>query len=160
MRLYANHGGLHRHAMEGINSRMDPLQAAVLSVKCKHLFRWTEERIAHAHQYLSLLSEIPEIIPPEIRSGTRHTFHQFVIRTKRRDELHSFLSRNGVQTLIHYPVSLPNLPAYARFGLKPSDFPEATKCQNEVLSLPIYPELKEEQIASVAEKMKNFFKRA
>jgi dTDP-4-amino-4,6-dideoxygalactose transaminase len=158
MRLFANHGGPHRHLLEGINSRLDPLQAAMLSVKCFHLQRWTEKRIEHAAHYFEMLKYVNEIVLPEVRMNTTHTFHQFVIRSTHRDQLKEFLSDNGIQTMIHYPVALHNLPAYKHLGLKPGDFPEATRCQEQVLSLPVYPELLPEQISYVCENIITFFK--
>ena len=156
-RLYANHGGLHQHAMEGINSRLDPLQAAMLEVKCRHLPRWTEQRIANAKLYSELLGKVDQVTLPAVRRGTLHTFHQYVIRVAQRNELMEFLSRQRIQTMIHYPTSLPNLPAFRHLHHSIKDFPVASRSQDEVLSLPIHPELSHEQIIYVCEMIREFY---
>jgi dTDP-4-amino-4,6-dideoxygalactose transaminase len=158
MRLYANHGGLDQHLMEGINSRMDPMQAAILTVKCKHISKWTESRIFNAKVYSNLLADVPQIILPEVRSGTVHTFHQFIIRAQRRDELKYFLAGRGIHTLVHYSKALHNLPAYAYLNHREKDFPTANQLPQEVLSLPVYPELTQDQIVYVCESVKLFYK--
>ncbi len=158
-RLYANHGGLSDHAIEGVNSRLDTLQAALLAIKCRHLSRWTEQRIAHAGLYNELLREVDQIVLPITRQDTRHTFHQYVIRTPRRDELKNYLAMQGIQTMIHYPKALPNLPAYRYLNHAQADFPQASRCQEEVLSLPVHPELSHIHITYVCEKIKQFYKR-
>jgi dTDP-4-amino-4,6-dideoxygalactose transaminase len=152
-RMYSHHGSLkkHQHRMEGINSRLDGLQAAILQVKMPHLAGWTEKRIQWAALYHERLSGIPDIILPEQRPGTKHTWHLYVIRSRRRKELATHLTKNGIETAIHYPVALPNLSVYSYLGYKPSDFPVATRLQDEILSLPMYPELTEEMITYVAE---------
>ena len=159
MRRFANHGGLNQHHAEGINSRLDTLQAAILSVKLSHLKKWTEARIKNASYYFSRMATVPEIILPEVRTGTIHTFHQFVIRTLHRDKLKDFLAEQGIQTLVHYPEALHNLKAYDHLGHSEQDFPIATQCQQQVLSLPIYPELSSEQIYRVCDEVENFFKK-
>lgn len=158
VRMFANHGALvkHQHEMEGINSRMDTLQAAILSCKADHILQWTEMRIANAALYTRLLHGTPEIVLPEVRPDTVHTFHLYVIRTPRRDELKNFLHDRGIQTAIHYPTALPNLPAYKYLGLSRSDFPVASKYEKEILSLPMYPELSEDQIGYVCKSIQEF----
>ena len=158
-RMYANHGALkkHHHIVEGINSRMDGLQAAILSAKLPHILNWTEKRIANAAKYDEQLSEIDEIVLPKVRPGTKHTFHLYVIRAKRRDELMDFLKAAGVETFIHYPTALPNLPAYAYLGKQNGHFPVASGYQSQILSLPMYPELTDEQITYIAQKIKEFY---
>ncbi len=158
-RMYANHGALKKphHQMEGVNSRMDGLQAAILSAKLPYILEWTEKRIAHAATYNKALEGIPEIVLPAVRPGTKHTFHLYVIRAQQRDGLLAHLNANGIETSIHYPVSLPNLPCYQYLGHKPADFPVATRLQNEILSLPIYPEITGEMIDYVAATIRNFY---
>ena len=160
IRRLANHGGLSKdeHLMEGINSRLDVLQAAFLSVKLRHLNKWTDQRIKNASLYYSLLKDVEGIGLPHVRPDTKHSFHLFVIKTKRRNELKSFLERNGIQTLIHYPTALPFEPAYSHLGHSREDFPVALELSQEVLSLPIYPELSAEQIVYVCEKIKDFYR--
>lgn len=158
-RMFANHGALkkHHHMIEGINSRMDGLQAAVLNVKLNHILKWTDKRIENANMYDHFLSDIDEIILPKVRPSSKHTFHLYVIRCKKRDKLSTYLDENGISTSIHYPTILPNLPAYDYLGYKYEDFPVASAYQNEILSLPMYPELKKEQIEYVALKIKGFY---
>ncbi|MBN9379446.1 MAG: DegT/DnrJ/EryC1/StrS family aminotransferase [Chitinophagaceae bacterium] len=158
-RMYANHGALKKpdHRMEGINSRLDTIQAAILSAKLPNILRWTDARIKNAGIYDSCLKDIPRICLPKVRPASRHSFHLYVIRADRRDELMAFLKEQGVETAIHYPVALPNLPAYKYLGYAPSDFPVATRLQSEILSLPMYPELSESSIGYIAEKIKLFY---
>jgi dTDP-4-amino-4,6-dideoxygalactose transaminase len=160
IRMYANHGSLkkHEHQMEGINSRLDSIQAAILSVKADYILDWTQKRIEHAKKYSELLKDVTAVVTPTTRENTRHTFHLYVIRTNKRDELKKYLEQHSIQTAIHYPRILPNLPAYAYLGHKPHDFPVAYKFQNEILSLPMYPELTDVHIEYVCEKIRLFFK--
>ncbi len=158
-RMYANHGSLkkHEHQIEGINSRLDSLQASILSAKCPHILKWTDQRIINAKTYDSLLKGIKEIVYPKVRSHTKHTFHLYVIRTKKRNELKAFLEESGIQTAIHYPQALPNLKAYGYLGHSKSDFPVASQYQDEILSLPMYPELSNASITFVCQKIDEFF---
>jgi dTDP-4-amino-4,6-dideoxygalactose transaminase len=159
IRLFANHGSLekHIHEIEGINSRLDALQAAVLSVKLNHIDEWNKARHAHALAYNAHLADIPEVRCPKLRDGSFHIFHVYAIRVPRRDELAAFLKSKGIATGIHYPVALPFMPAYAYLGHKPADFPVAYQCMGEILSLPMFPELTDEQIAYVAGAIREFF---
>lgn len=158
-RLFANHGGLQQHDMEGINSRLDPLQAAMLTVKARYLTRWTEQRIVNAKLYTELLAKVEQITLPATRQDTKHTFHQYVARVAQRNELRIFLSHHGIQTMIHYPTAIPNLPAFRYLNHSRDDFPVASRCQEEVLSLPIHPGLSQNQIAYVCEKIKKFYQK-
>lgn len=161
MRRFGNHGALGKddHAIEGINSRMDSIQASVLLLKLKFLRRWNAQRVAHARLYHELLSGVREVTCPFVRPDTEHTFHIFAIRVERRDALKEFLGQKGIQTIIHYPKSLPNLPAYRRLGHTPHDFPVASRLEQELLSLPIYPELREDEIHYIAGNIKAFYLR-
>ncbi len=158
--MYANHGALkkHHHLVEGINSRMDGLQAAILSAKLPHILRWTEARIKKAAMYKKFLADVIEIKLPAVRPDSVHSWHLFVIRTTHRDALMTFLKEHQVETAIHYPTALPNLPAYAYLGKKPADFPVASEMQDQILSLPLYPELTEEQVVFITDRIKEFFK--
>lgn len=158
-RMYANHGALskHKHEMEGINSRMDGLQAAVLTAKLPFVLQWTEQRIKNAALYDQHLAGINEIQTPRVRPAGKHTYHLYVIKAQRRDELMAYLKEKGIETAIHYPTPLPNLPAYAYLGTKPSDFPVATALQAQILSLPMYPELEEKQIEYIAQAIRAFY---
>ncbi|MDE3250402.1 MAG: DegT/DnrJ/EryC1/StrS family aminotransferase [Bacteroidota bacterium] len=160
-RMFATHGALkkHNHLIEGINSRLDGLQAAILSVKLRHIEEWTKLRIENAALYDQYLAGIPQIAIPKVRPGTVHTFHLYVIKAEQRDALAAFLKEEGIETFIHYPVPLPAMPAYQYLGYTPDDFPVTTALQPQILSLPIYPELTESQIAFVAESIRNFYKK-
>jgi dTDP-4-amino-4,6-dideoxygalactose transaminase len=157
-RMYAQHGALkkHHHIIEGINSRLDGLQAAILSAKLSHLSEWTKKRIQNAALYGKYLSGIEGICLPIQRPDTKHTWHLYVIRTKQRDKLALWLAECEIETAVHYPTALPNLPAYKYLGYKPEDFPVASTLQDEILSLPMFPELTEEMISHVADSIKKF----
>ena len=159
IRMYSNHGALkkHNHQIEGINSRLDGLQAAILSVKLPHILNWTAKRIANAKRYNELLASCEEITCPVIRDNTKHTFHLYVIRTDRRDELKTYLNEKGIATAIHYPTALPFMPAYEYLGGTVEEFPIAHAYQNKILSLPMCPELSDDQIRYVAETVHAFF---
>jgi dTDP-4-amino-4,6-dideoxygalactose transaminase len=159
MKRFANHGALDKddHLIEGMNSRMDTLQAAVLLGKLPHLSNWNDQRIKHADRYKENLSGIDEVILPEVRPYCKHTFHLFVIRAKQRNNLKEYLSEAGIQTIIHYPKALHNVPAYQHFHHQPEDFPISNLLQDEVLSLPVHPALKNEEIDYVCTKIKEFY---
>ncbi|GAB1397071.1 DegT/DnrJ/EryC1/StrS family aminotransferase [Saprospiraceae bacterium] len=158
-RMYANHGALkkHHHIMEGINSRMDGIQAAILTTKLPYILQWTEARIRNAARYGEVLKGIPQIVLPKVRENTKHTFHLYVIQAEKRDALAEYLKENGIETAIHYPTALPSLPCYAYLGKAAEDYPVATAFQSKILSLPMYPELTEEQIKYVADNIKRFY---
>jgi dTDP-4-amino-4,6-dideoxygalactose transaminase len=149
-RLYANMGGLGTHKVEGINSRMDTLQAAILLAKLPHLPAWNGARIRLSQRYGELLADSGLALPP-VREGGSHTFHRYVVRSRQRNLLKAYLEEKGIGTAIHYPTLLPLLPAYAQLGHGVEDFPVAAEYQQEILSLPLYPELGEEQLGYVAE---------
>jgi dTDP-4-amino-4,6-dideoxygalactose transaminase len=159
-RMFANHGSLrkHQHDMEGINSRMDGIQAAILSVKLRYIDEWNLARNKNALVYNRLLSGIDQIQTPKSREKSFHIFHLYVVRSEKRDELANSLKSKGIDTGIHYPTALPFMPAYGYLGHKPSDFPIAYKIQNEILSLPMFPELDYEQINYVVGSIKEFLK--
>ena len=155
---FARHGGLVKgsHEIEGINSRLDGLQAAILNVKLPHLADWTKKRQAVADAYLNQLSGIGDLILPQIDARASHVWHLFVIRTKQRDSLKTYLAENGIQTVINYPVALPFLDAYAHMGNRTEDFPRAYQHQGEILSLPVFPDMTTDQIIYTTTKLKNF----
>lgn len=157
-RMIAQHGQSgqkHTHLIEGRNSRMDGIQAAILDVKLKYLDQWTSLRISHADKYTELLRDLP-ITLPMAKSEYKHVFHLYVIRTKSRLELMEFLKEKGVSTAIQYPTALPFLDAYQSFGHSEDDFPVANVVQNEVMSLPMFPELKDEEIEIITRAIKDF----
>lgn len=159
-RMIARHGQekRHQHKVHGRNSRLDALQAAILSVKIKYLEEWTEQRIQHAQQYQEQLADISEIQLPTARPDCRHVYHTYVIRTDRRDALKEHLAKQQIQSAVYYPKALPFQPCYQEYNPQPADFPVVQKYQNEVLSLPMYPELTEEAIHRVSLAVKDFFK--
>lgn len=158
-RMYANHGALvkHQHLMEGVNSRLDGLQAALLTAKLAHIAKWTRARQLVAAKYDSLLENVGDIRVPRSRAGASNVYHLYVIRTARRDELKAYLSQNDIETAIHYPTALPFLPAYQYFGASREAFPWAAHLPSQILSLPMYPELSDEQIQFVVSKIRAFF---
>jgi dTDP-4-amino-4,6-dideoxygalactose transaminase len=158
MARYARHGALgkHDHEIEGINSRLDGLQAAVLSVKLGHLASWTKARQSIASAYGRELESISEIARPVTATDRLHVYHLYVIRHDDRDGLANHLKARGVHTGIHYPVALPFLKAYAHLGHRPEDFPNAFHNQSRILSLPIYPEMTDAQRAHIVGSISDF----
>lgn len=156
---FARHGGLVKgsHEIEGINSRLDGLQAAILNVKMPHLADWTKKRQAVADAYLRQLAGVGDLILPQIDERASHVWHLFVIRTKRRDALKAYLADNNIQTVINYPVALPFLEAYAHQNNSIEDFPTAHGHQNDILSLPIFPDMTDDQITYVVSSVASFF---
>jgi dTDP-4-amino-4,6-dideoxygalactose transaminase len=156
-RMFANHGRTKKydHDFEGVNSRLDGLQAAVLSVKLRHIERWTESRRRIAYRYNQLLQGTGLAVPQE-RAEVRAVYHLYVVRVPaaKRARLQDQLAEKGVNTGIHYPIALPYLNAYKSLGHTERDFPESFKASNEILSLPIYPELSDEQVAYIAAQVK------
>jgi dTDP-4-amino-4,6-dideoxygalactose transaminase len=157
-RMISQHGqqGKHNHLMEGRNSRLDGLQAAILLAKLPHLDKWTEARIAAAKKYNNLLRNAGVILPPT-RANARHVFHLYVIRTEDRDRLQQALTDAGIETAIHYPTALPFLPCYQHRDLNPGDFPVAHCYQKSILSLPLFPELADDAIDHVCATIKKYF---
>jgi dTDP-4-amino-4,6-dideoxygalactose transaminase len=161
MAMFARHGGLTKgdHQIEGINSRLDGLQAALLSVKLPHLAEWTRRRQEIAAEYTHRLSEIPGVIVPIAAEDQQHVWHLYVIRHECRDELRRHLDSRGIQTALNYPVALPFLPAYGYLGHRPADFPNAHYNQSRILSLPIFPEMTQSQIDGILSAIDSFGKR-
>jgi len=139
------------HSSIGYNFRMEGLQGAILNAKLKHLDEWNKARRKNAKLYDELLSSV---ITPKDNLG--HVYHLYVIRHKEREGLQKYLNSKGIMTGMHYPVPIHLQPAYAHFGYKEGDFPVAEKCAKEILSLPMCPELSEEEIIYVANKIKEF----
>jgi dTDP-4-amino-4,6-dideoxygalactose transaminase len=160
-RIYASHGAptKHNHIMEGINSRLDTIQAAILNVKLPHILKWTEDRINVARKYSELLSNIEEIQLPKTRNSSKHSFHVYAIKLSQRDELMDYLKVKGVPTQIHYPFAMPFMSAYKSHRQDKSLFQNAKEHQNKELSLPIFPEMSDSQIDYVSNCIKSFFKK-
>lgn len=153
-RMFANHGRLQKynHAFEGVNSRLDGLQAAILDVKLKYLNQWTERRRAIARIYDEALGDVVGI--PYTRPDARHVYHLYVIRSARRDMIMSALADKGIATGIHYPIPLPFLEAYKYLGHTAGDFPVAYGLKDEIMSLPIHGDLTDEQAVYVADSVR------
>src|SRR5882724_5583862 len=160
IRTLRNHGQTAKYfsTEPGWNNRLDELQAAILRVKLRHLSNWQRARQANAAEYTRLLSQIPGVMPPVTPEGFEHVFHQYTIRVERRDALQQFLSERKIGSTVYYPYPLHLQPLYASLGHKPGDFPHSERAAQEVLSLPMYPELRKDQFARVVEAIADFLK--
>lgn len=154
VRMYANHGRIEKynHEFEGFNSRLDGLQAAILDVKLEYLEPWIERRRTIAKIYDEGLKNI--VITPTVKPYARHVYHLYVIRVKGRDKVRDFLAEKGISTGIHYPFPLPFLKAYSYLGYKPEDFPVVYSLKDQILSLPIYADMTDEQLEYVIEQLR------
>jgi dTDP-4-amino-4,6-dideoxygalactose transaminase len=158
LKTLRNHGQATKYVSSepGWNSRLDEVQAAILRVKLRHLTDWQRAREAHAAAYTKLLLGIPGVAPPLVPEGYEHVFHQYTIRVERRDALVQLLNDRKIGSSVYYPVPLHLQPLYASLGHKAGDFPHAEHAAQEVLSLPMFPELRSEQITRVAEAVSGF----
>lgn len=152
-----NYGSFKKYYNEfkGVNSRLDEIQAAFLSVKLKKLDKWTSERIRIATRYLTEMSNKKVILPASGNKGS-HVYHIFPILCDERDRLMSYLNENGIGTLIHYPVPMHLQKAYEELGFNKSDFPLAVKICEMELSIPLYPGMSEDEIDYVIDTINNF----
>lgn len=152
VRLLRDHGRTRKyeHELEGFNCRMDGLQGAILSVKLRHLERWTDLRRRHAARYSSLLQGIASLRTPLEASDSKAVYHIYAIETERRDEIQHFLRSQHIETGIHYPIPLHLQPAYSYLRLGRGSFPVAESLAERMLSLPIFPEMTDSQITRVA----------
>ncbi len=157
LRLLVNHGRTtkYEHMMEGYNYRLDPIQAAVLNAKLPHLLKWTDLRRKHAIFYDNNLPENVQV--PIEEKGAKHVYYMYEIRTKKRDELMQFLKGKGISCGIHYPIPLHLQPAYVNLGFKQGSFPVSETLAKEILSIPIYPELTEDEHAYIVDNINQFF---
>jgi len=158
MAMLARHGGLtkHQHEIEGINSRLDGLQAAILSAKLPHLSQWTRARQNVAAVYDAGLNQVEDVEIPHVAFDRTHVFHLYAVQHPRRDELATYLKENGVQTAVNYPVALPFLEAYSRYGHRPEQFPNAYRQQSRILSLPMFAEITADQQKTVVDLIRAF----
>lgn len=147
----------YRHDLKGYNSRLDTIQASYLTVKLKKLNSWNAKRRKHAKTYKRLLSDLPIVLPRDLGKKFVSNFHLYVIRTKKRDELLHFLKDNKVYCGIHYPIPIYRQKSMKELGYKSGDFPVAEKHAKEYLSLPMFPELKMEEIERVSDLIHKFF---
>jgi len=157
VRALRDHGqaGKHQHATIGWNARMDEIQAAVLSLNLGRLESANAARRAHAQLYDELLSSEPRIIRPVVRAGNRHAYHRYAVRVQDRDGVLERMAARGVNCAVHYPVPIHLQKAYSFLGFGPGSFPVAERCARELLSLPMYPELRPEQIEFVVNSLKD-----
>jgi len=158
IRNLRNHGQTAKYLSSepGWNSRLDEIQAAVLRVKLRHLSEWQLARRTHAAEYNHLLQLVRGIMPPREPEGFQHVYHQYTIRSERRDALRQHLAARKIGSTVYYPYPLHLQPLYAPRGHKPGDFPHAERAAQEVLSLPMYPELQRDQIARVVQAIAEF----
>ena len=138
------------HTLRGFNYRMDGIQGAILDVKLRHLDKWTEARARHAAAYARRLADV-DAIAPRVREGSTHVYQVYAVRLARRDAVRASLAEAGVQTGVHYPIPLHLQPAYRDLGYVRGDFPVAERLADEVLSLPMFPELTDAQIDTVTD---------
>jgi dTDP-4-amino-4,6-dideoxygalactose transaminase len=157
-RKFANHGraAKYNHEFEGFNSRMDGIQGAILNVKMKYIENWTEKRRRNAYLYNELLKG--HVVTPVELDDVRAVYHLYVVRVEagKRDAFQAFLKENGVETGIHYPIALPYLQAYSYLNHGESDFPLSLKYSKEIVSLPMCPQMTEEQVRYTAEVVAKF----
>lgn len=147
LRNYGSHKKYH-NLYKGHNSRLDEMQAAFLDIKLRYLDEWNKDRNRIAKIYLENIKNL-KIVLPKVQNNCEHVWHLFVIRTKNRDELQTYLKEKGIETLIHYPIPMHLQPAYEDLGFSKGEFPLAEKIADEVLSLPMWPGMKNEEVRYV-----------
>jgi len=162
IRMIRDHGQAkkYHHDMEGYNGRLDAIQAGLLGIKLKSLPEWNEKRRRNVALYSKLISLLPapcSVIPSFVPEWARPVYHLYIARVQKREELQKYLQDNGIGTGLHYPVPVHLQKAYAGKGYKEGDFPITEKVSKEILSLPMFPELTEEQIKYVVETIRKFY---
>jgi dTDP-4-amino-4,6-dideoxygalactose transaminase len=157
--MLRNYGSVEKYYNEirGINSRLDEMQAAVLSVKLRHLDTWNKERAKLADNYHKMLKGVGDLILPAVALYATSVYHIYAIRTLKRDELQEYLKQHGIGSLVHYPVPPHIQPAYKDYRFKPGDFPLAEIIAKTTLSLPLYPGLTEDEQLYIVEKICAYF---
>jgi len=148
------------HEVAGVNSRLDELQAAILRVKLRHLDNWNAQRRAIAAQYTAELEGVGDITLPATPEGSVPVYHLYVIRTAQREALIDYLKQRGITCLVHYPIPPHVQGAYANLSIPPDSLPAATRAANECLSLPIWPQMKPSDVATVVQHIRAFFDQA
>lgn len=158
--MLRDHGSVqkYRHEIEGMNSRLDTLQAAILRVKLHHVDHWNRQRQEWAALYNDLLAEVKGVVRPTVREGCTHVYHLYVIRTTVRDQLREHLEEQGILTGIHYPIPLHLQPAYGYLGIGEGSYPVTEQAAAEIVSLPMYPELSRQEVEAVAQEIKGFLR--
>jgi len=160
LRTLRNHGQTAKYLSSepGWNSRLDEIQATILRVKLRHLADWRRARRSHAAEYTRLLQQVPGVMPPHEPQDCEHVYHQYTIRSERRDVLQQHLATRKIGSTVYYPYPLHLQPLYAHLGHMRGDFPHAERAAQEILSLPMYPELRKDQIARVVDAIADFVK--
>ena len=158
VRMLRDHGQARKyyHSMEGYNGRLDAIQAGILRVKLRYVHEWNQKRRQQAYHYNELLGRTEGFTIPYEAPWARAVYHLYIIRTQRRDELQKYLAENSIATGLHYPLPLHFQKAYENLGHKAGDFPVTERVAPEILSLPVYPELKPEQQEAIAHNIKAF----
>ena len=159
LRLFRNHGEYQKskHQIIGFNTRLDGIQASMLNIKLKYIDGWNEKRRIAADHYSSLLKNCTFVELPKVMEYNKHTYHLFVIKAQKRNDLIAYLSKNNIGTGIHYPIALPSLSVYKNEGFTEDEFPNAISNQELILSLPIYPSISYQQIKFVCDKIIEFY---
>jgi dTDP-4-amino-4,6-dideoxygalactose transaminase len=159
VRMIRDHGSevRYHHDLIGLNARLDEIQALVLRTKLPHLNEWNTLRRQHAEQYNNLLKNTKTLTPIE-HADNHHIYHLYVVRTPKRDDLQAFLKERGVFTGIHYPIPCHLQHALAYLGYKPGDFPVTESVVNQIISLPMFAELTEDQISFITDQVIEFYK--
>lgn len=158
VKMIANHGSKERYVHEilGVNSRLDALQAAILRVKLKYIDEWNSKRIQNARKYSEALKDLPNVTLPTFKNYSKHIFHQYTLRLNNRDGLQKFLKERNVPSMIYYPIPLHLQPAFKGFAEEGS-LPIAEKLAKEVISLPMHPDLTDEEINFITNSIKEFY---
>lgn len=158
-KMLRNYGQKNRyqHEIVGVNSRLSEIQAAILNVKIKYLNQWNKTRINIAQKYIRQLKDCPIGFQEFSQQRQNHVYHLMVIRSHKRDELKNYLTENGIETLIHYPLPIYFQKAYQYLKIKKGTCPVAEETATKILSLPIYPYLKNEEIETITKKIRRFF---
>jgi dTDP-4-amino-4,6-dideoxygalactose transaminase len=159
MKMFANHGAIerHNHIIEGMNSRLDTIQAAILNVKLNHILDWTKKRRENASLYTELLGKIPQVELPKIRANSKHSFHLYVIKVRERNELIEHLDKHNIASSIHYPTILPDQKCYESLINQNPDFEKSREDSAKILSLPMCSDLNSEEITFIANTIKQFY---
>lgn len=152
-------GKAYEYDLEGSTLRMDEIQAAILRVKLPHLEEWTERRRKAAAWYTEGLAGVPVVLPPTPPAGYSQSYYVYTIRCEHRDELQAYLKEKGIGSAVYYPVPLYKQPAYAHLGFKAEDYPQAEKAAKEVLSIPMFPEITQEQVNRVCDAIRDFYEK-
>ena len=158
VRMLRDHGRVRKYVHDelGYGERLDAIQAAILKVKLRYLDQWNDQRRQHAKRYNKLLAGLPVVIPIEIPK-VHHVYHLYVIRTPQRNELAAYLRERGIATGIHYPLPVHRQPALHKLGYSDVELPNTDRAAEEVISLPMFPELKREQMNYVVDQMREYF---